>query len=91
MNASKAIIGAIVMIVGSCICAGSGAQAEFTPRKGFVTLQFDDSHDHHYIYIYPMLERHGFKGTFAFVTEAFDLGIESGRTWRIQELPISNH
>ena len=44
------------------------------------------SHDHHYIYIYPMLERHGFKGTFAFITEAYDLGIESGRTWRIQEM-----
>ena len=40
----------------------------FTPRTGFVTLQFDDSHDYHYTHVYPLLEQCGFKGSFGYVT-----------------------
>jgi len=62
----------------------------FTPRTGFVTLQFDDSHDYHYTHIYPLLEQYDFKGSFGYVTEASDLGFD-GKFWRMREIYMAGH
>jgi peptidoglycan/xylan/chitin deacetylase (PgdA/CDA1 family) len=81
-------IGAIII---ASLLATLPAYSEFLPRKGFVTLQFDDGHEYHYTYIYPLLEFHHFKGTFAFVTEAYEMGIESGQAWMAQEIYSMGH
>ncbi len=91
MNACKPAVSIAVLVAGVCLWAVSPLQAEFTPRKGVVTLQFDDSHSYHYDYIYPILEAHGFKGTFAIVTETSDLGIENSRAWAVQEMYLAGH
>jgi hypothetical protein len=91
LNVARAWISITGIITLMCLLAPRPAAPEFLPRKGYVTLQFDDTHEHHYTHIYPMLEAHGFKGTFAFVTEAFDLGIESGQAWKVQEMYSRGH
>jgi peptidoglycan/xylan/chitin deacetylase (PgdA/CDA1 family) len=53
------------------------SSSEYVSRKGFVTLQFDDSHWLHYYHIFPLLETHGYKGSFGYVTESSELGIEN--------------
>lgn len=63
---------------------------EFAPRSGFVTLQFDDTHDLDYTHVFPILEEHGFKGSFGYITESSDLGIE-GEAWKIQEMFLAGH
>lgn len=77
---------ASVLVVACCAVLAVG----FTPRTGFVTLQFDDSNDFHYTHVYPLLEQHGFRGTFGYVTEASDLGIE-GKYWRMREIYLAGH
>jgi hypothetical protein len=78
------------LAVLALLAASPEATAEYTERNGFVTLQFDDSHDLHYTHIYPLLEAHHFKGTFAYVTEASQLGIEH-QAWKMQEIYNSGH
>jgi hypothetical protein len=60
------------------------------PRTGFVSLIIDDSHDYHYTYVYPLLEQHGFKGNFGYITEMSDLGIE-GQAYKMQEIYQAGH
>jgi peptidoglycan/xylan/chitin deacetylase (PgdA/CDA1 family) len=48
---------------------------DFARREGFVSLEFDDSPAYDRDYIEPMLTQHGFRGTFAIVTEVSALGI----------------
>ncbi len=60
------------------------------PRTGFVSLQFCDSHLSHYYVIFPQLRAHGFKGSFACITEASDLGIEHG-AWMMQDIYLAGH
>jgi len=64
------------IMVLALICISSVAGTEYASRKGFVTLQFDDSHWLHYSQIFPLLESHGYKGSFGYVTESSQLGIE---------------
>ena len=91
MDVCRQTVVIAVLMAGLCLWAITTIYADFTPRKGFVTLQFDDSHDYHYDYIFPILETYGFKGTFAFVTETSDLGIENGQAWKIQEMYVAGH
>jgi peptidoglycan/xylan/chitin deacetylase (PgdA/CDA1 family) len=84
-----------MVVVFGMICLAAGAAdsdpaTDFVPRTGFVTLQFDDSHDLHYTHIFPLLEAHGFKGTFGYVTESSDLGIEH-EAWKMQEIYQAGH
>jgi hypothetical protein len=65
-------------------------QADYTPRTGFVTLQFDDSHYYDYTQVFPMLEEHGFKASFGYITEISDLGIENS-PWMMQEIYLAGH
>jgi hypothetical protein len=81
----------VVLITLVCLLATPPAYAEFVPRTGFVTLQWDDSHECHYSGIFPILEAHGFKGTFAVITETSALGIEAGEAWKIQEMYAAGH
>lgn len=66
------------------------AAAQSTPRTGFVTLQFDDSHDLHYSHIFPILENYDFKGSFGYVVESSDLGIEHD-AWKMVEIYQAGH
>jgi peptidoglycan/xylan/chitin deacetylase (PgdA/CDA1 family) len=68
----------------------ANASAEYTPRTGFVTLQFDDSHEYHYTHILPMLQAHGFQGSFGYVTESSELGIEHD-AWKMVEIYQAGH
>ena|GEM_PF-1500593 len=67
-----------------------GAASGYTPRTGFVTLQFDDSHDLHYMYIYPALEQCGLKGSFGYITEVSDMGIRHSPQ-KMQEIYNAGH
>jgi peptidoglycan/xylan/chitin deacetylase (PgdA/CDA1 family) len=66
------------------------ALAQYVPRTGFVTLQFDDSHETHYTHIFPILEQHGFKGSFGYVVEVSELGIEHD-AWKMVEIYQAGH
>ena len=84
---------ALAIICSVCLLsgpAGSQAESEYVPRTGFVTLQFDDSRDLHYTHVFPLLETHGFKGTFGYITESSELGIE-GEAWKMQEMYQAGH
>jgi hypothetical protein len=70
--------------------ASSAASDPYTPRAGFVTLQFDDSHDYHYTHIFPLLEEHGFKASFGYITESSGLGIEHD-AWKMVEIHSAGH
>jgi hypothetical protein len=83
--------GSVVLITAICMLAATCVSADYLPRRGFVTLQFDDSHSQHFDYIFPMLELYGFKGTFAFITETSDLGIENGMGWAVQQMYAAGH
>lgn len=67
-----------------------GSEPQFVPRTGFVTLQFDDSNDYCYGYIYPLLQLYGFKGTFGYITESSDLGIEHA-PWKMLTIYQAGH
>ena len=60
------------------------------PRTGFVSLQFCDSHEAHYSYLFPLLEAYGFKGSFSCITEISDLGIEH-EPYKMQEIHRAGH
>ena len=64
--------------------------ADYTPRTGFVTLQFDDTHYYDYTHVFPLLEAHGFKASFGYITEISDLGIEN-QPWMMQEIYEAGH
>lgn len=64
--------------------------AAYTPRTGFVTLQFDDTHDLHYTHIFPILETYGFKGSFGYIIEVSALGIEHD-AWKMVEMYQAGH
>ena len=64
--------------------------AAYTPRTGFVTLQFDDTHDLHYTHVFPILETYGFKGSFGYIIEASALGIEHD-AWKMVEMYQAGH
>jgi len=63
---------------------------EYVSRKGFVTLEFSDTPEMHYTHVYPLLESHGFKGSFACITERSQMGIEHD-AWMIQEIYLAGH
>ncbi|MFH1313293.1 MAG: polysaccharide deacetylase family protein [Candidatus Eisenbacteria bacterium] len=65
-------------------------RADYTPRTGFVTLQFDDTHYYDCMHIFPILEEHGFKGSFGYITEVSDLGIENS-PWMMQAIYQAGH
>ena len=65
-------------------------RAEYVPRTGFVTLQFDDSHLLHYSHTFPLLEEHGLKGSFGYWTESSELGIE-GSPWLMRQIYLAGH
>jgi hypothetical protein len=73
----------IIVIPAVCSC-------QYVPRKGFVTLLISDSHYLDYTHIYPLLESHGFKGSFAYITEISELGIEHD-AWMMQEMYLAGH
>ena len=62
----------------------------FVPRTGFVTLQFDDTHEYDYSRIFPKLEECGLKGSFGYITEVSALGIEHDAT-KIVEMYEAGH
>ncbi len=64
--------------------------SNYVPRTGFVTLQFDDGHLIHHTHVAPLLEAHGFHGSFAIITESSDLGREND-LWRVGDLYQSGH
>jgi peptidoglycan/xylan/chitin deacetylase (PgdA/CDA1 family) len=61
-------------------------QADYAPRTGFVTLQFDDTHALQYSRVFPALEQHGLKASFGYITETSDLGINRGEAWKMMEI-----
>lgn len=73
----------VMLIPAACNC-------DYIPRDGFVTLVFSDSPTLHYTHIYPMLESHGFKASFAYITEISALGIEND-AWMMQEIYLAGH
>ena len=85
-----AVVGVLCSV---CLLAGrAGPQSlpDYVPRTGFVTLQFDDSRDLHYTHVFPLLELHGFKATFGYITEVSQLGIEN-EAWKMQEIYQAGH
>lgn len=87
----RSMLLAMVCSVG-LLALPEGPQADqgYVSRTGFVSLQFDDSGDLHYTHVFPLLEAHGFKGTFGYITEASQLGIE-GEAWKMQEIYQAGH
>ena len=69
----------------------AGSNGDYVSRKGFVTLEFSDTHLYDYTHIYPMLESYGLKGSFMYVTEVSDLGIDDGGGWMMQEIYQAGH
>jgi len=63
---------------------------EYVPRKGFVTLQFDDGYRLHHTHIAPILEAHGMKASFGVITESSEMGVEN-EPWRMVELYEAGH
>jgi len=80
----------MAIIVSGLVCISSAAGTEYVSRKGFVTLQFDDTHSLHYSQIFPLLESHDYKGSFGYVTESSALGIENC-TWQMTEIYQAGH
>lgn len=78
------------VIIGLSCPSGIPCFGFVVPRTGFVTLQFDDTHDYDYTRIFPKLEQYGFKASFGYITEASDLGIEH-EPWKIQEMYNAGH
>jgi peptidoglycan/xylan/chitin deacetylase (PgdA/CDA1 family) len=62
----------------------------YVPRTGFVSLQYDDTHDYDYTRIYPKLEQYGYKGSFGYITETSALGVLH-EPWKIQEMYNAGH
>jgi hypothetical protein len=78
-------------IITVCILLIPAAgRCDYIPRKGFVTLEFSDTGLLNYTHIYPLLESHGFKGSFAYVTEVSAMGIEHD-AWMMQEIYLAGH
>jgi len=76
-------------LVGIAICNAAIA-TEYVSRKGFVTLQFDDGHLIQHTHIAPLLESHGFRGSFGIITRTSDMGIEHD-AWRMLDLYQRGH
>ncbi|MFZ1946238.1 MAG: polysaccharide deacetylase family protein [bacterium] len=77
-------LSAALWLIGAGICLG------FVPRTGFVTLQYDDTHDYDYTRIFPKLEQYGYKGSFGYITESSELGILHD-SWKIEEMYSAGH
>lgn len=67
---------AAVILALIAVAPGAQVSSGYVPRTGFVTLQFDDSHELDYTMIFPKLQQYGFKGSFGYVVESSDMGIE---------------
>ena len=80
----------ICWLLGSLGISTAGTASQCTPRTGFVTLQIDDSHDIHYWQVYPLLQQHGLKASFGYVTESSDLGIEHN-AGKIRVIALAGH
>lgn len=50
------------------------------PRKPII-LTFDDAYDHHYSFVFPLLQEFGMVGTFYVITAALDNGWAGHMTW----------
>ncbi|HVP56642.1 MAG TPA: polysaccharide deacetylase family protein, partial [bacterium] len=61
----------------------------FVDRRGFVSLEFDDSHDYDYSLLFPLKRQH-IKATFAVITEASDLGI-NGKPEELRAIYAAGH
>jgi peptidoglycan/xylan/chitin deacetylase (PgdA/CDA1 family) len=93
LQSGKQCPAALLVVCAYCVAIGmpwGGVQAGYAPRTGFVTLQFDDTHIYDYTHVYPTLEAHGFKGSFGYITEISDLGIEHD-PWMMQEIYQAGH
>jgi hypothetical protein len=80
----------VAMISISVALVPTVCLSDYVPREGFVTLQFSDSHDLDYTGIFPLLEAHGLKASFCYITEVSDLGIEND-AWMMQEIYLAGH
>ena len=78
-----AVLGVLVVVA---LAIGTASCWAFAPRTGFVTLQFDDSHQYDYSHIFPYLEQYGLKGTFGYIVENSDLG-----TWHDSQKMVEIH
>ena len=74
------------MLLASC----AEVRADYVSRAGFVTLQFDDTHEACHSEIFPALEQHGMKASFGYITEISDLGMFN-EPWKMQEIYQAGH
>ena len=80
----------ITLLAGLVVLAAQPLASGPVPRTGFVTLQFDDSHEYCYSRIFPALEQHGLKASFGYITEDSDLGMNN-EPWKMQEIYRAGH
>jgi peptidoglycan/xylan/chitin deacetylase (PgdA/CDA1 family) len=72
------------------LLVGKAGGCDYVDRRGFVSLEFDDSHDRDYGLLFP-LSKHKIKASFAVITEESDLGINHAGGGPLQGIYAAGH
>lgn len=89
MRCNLRILMGLAVLLGVLLSCRAG-DCELADRRGFVSLEFDDSHFLDYSLLFS-LRTHHIRASFAVITEESDLGINNGSGGSLQGIYAAGH